>query len=57
MNKRPRCGKRTRLPEQQYEEQYSEIDSFASRLSRRYPRGVTVYVARPTRSIPRRSLC
>lgn len=30
-----------------------EIDSVVSRLSRRYPPGVTVYVARPTRSIPR----
>src|SRR5439155_18575312 len=29
-----------------------EIDSFVSRLSRCYPRGATVYVARPTRSIP-----
>ena len=28
----------------------SEIDSFVSRLSRRYPRGATVYVAHPTRA-------
>src|SRR5437762_1840781 len=28
-----------------------EIDSFISRFSRRYPRGATVHVARPTRSI------
>src|SRR5438045_2376958 len=26
-----------------------DIDSFVSRLSRRYPRGATVYVAHPTR--------
>ena len=30
---------------------YPEIDSFVSRLSRRYPRGATVYVALPARSI------
>jgi hypothetical protein len=29
------------------------LDSFVSRLSRRFPRGATVHVARPTRSIPR----
>jgi len=32
---------------------HREIDSFVSRLSRRYPRSATVYVARPRRSIPR----
>src|SRR5207249_9870160 len=29
------------------------LNSFVSRLSRRFPRGATVHVARPTRSIPR----
>ena len=32
---------------------HPEIDSFISRFSRRYPRGATVHVARPTRSILR----
>src|SRR5207237_9842229 len=31
----------------------SRDDSFVSRLCRRYPRGATVYVAHPGRSIPR----
>src|ERR1700736_2821753 len=31
----------------------TRLNSFVSRLSRRYPRGATVHVARPTRSIPR----
>jgi len=29
------------------------LNSFVSRLSRRYPRGFAVHVACPTRSIPR----
>ncbi|PYL71046.1 MAG: hypothetical protein DMF22_07835 [Verrucomicrobia bacterium] len=31
----------------------SSIDSFVSRLTRRYPRGIAVDVTRPARSIPR----
>ncbi len=37
-------------------ENSKRLNSFISRVSRRYPRGVTVHVARPARSIPRRSV-
>ena len=34
-------------------ENSKRLNSFVSRLSRRYPRGITFHVARPARSIPR----
>src|SRR6266699_3132775 len=34
-------------------ENCKRLNSFVSRLSHRYPRGPTVHLARPTRSIPR----